>query len=344
MTGVSGVKIRENIIGILRGRYATSVLSTIGTLGIADQLIDKPCRIEDFKEIKNTDKLQAILNYLVAINLLEENTGVYQPTDLGQHVLKRVGSASIIESYYEYMSHLPDILMQDPTERPYTVDRPLNIFGSGDIHKRKFFPKAIEQINNLSIDSLVDLGCGDGTFLEIAGKDIPSIHNFSGIDLSEQSTTTTKTLLDHSFADKTSLTITCDACDVEKWAKDLPSFDKEEVISAWFVLHEFSAGSADKIIRFFEDIHTHRPRSHVLIGELVHAAPEELALNSSMTIMPEFLFFHALSGQAPLSWPVWNKIKENIPYDIVYQHAFDPIQIKGDDVPSNFIWLLKPKS
>lgn len=346
MRGITaGEEIRENIISTLRGRYATSILSAIGYLGIADKLLLAPCSIRDFKEIENKHVLGALLNYLVSINFLTRQGDVFCPTDMGRHILKRTGSASIIESYNQYMTLLPDLLNQNIFEQSKSlcaVDRPLNVYGSGDIHRRKFFPKAIGMIRSLSPESLIDLGCGDGTFLEKTAFEIPSTEKLIGIDLSSESTEIASQRLQSFFSDKDCYSITCDAWDVAKWSKDLPDVGGEEAISAWFVLHEFSEGRAEKIIEFFKNIHIHRPRAYVLIGELVWASPEELAKNSSKTIMPEFLLFHELSGQAPLSWDDWNKIKNEIPYKLVSECIFDAIEVDEDKVPSNFIWLLQP--
>lgn len=346
MKEIKGKEIRESIINILRGRYATSVLATIGYLGIMDRLLERPHTIADFENIPNRTVLKDTLDYLVAINLLVCTNGTYMPSDLGRHVLTRAGSAGIVESYYQYLTHLPQILLDkgDAASRPYKVDRPLNIYGSGDIHRRKFFPEAIKMMMPLAPTGLIDIGCGDGTYLQIAATQVPSVRMLAGVDMSPESTHRTEERLTASCPEKLSTCVVCDAYDVARWNAALPPATGHDVISAWFVLHEFSRGSVDRVVEFFKKLYEHRPSAHVIVGELVRATPQDLAENAAKTIMPEFLYFHALSGQAPLSWDEWHHIVDAIPYKLSGECLFDTIDTAKGPVPSNFIWMLSPRS
>ena len=68
---------------------------------------------------------------------------------------------------------------------------------------------------------------------------------------------------------------------------------------------------------------------------------ETMALNKSFSIMPEFLFFHELSGQGVLKYEDYDSILKKIPYKLEKQIQFDLIKTKNKSIPSAFIWLLK---
>jgi len=61
--------------------------------------------------------------------------------------------------------------------------------------------------------------------------------------------------------------------------------------------------------------------------------------------MPEYLFFHDLSGQGILSWEEYERISRKIPYEIFAERTFDELTSEdGKRIPSVFIWLLKPQN
>jgi len=81
----------------------------------------------------------------------------------------------------------------------------------------------------------------------------------------------------------------------------------------------------------------------VIIGEIVRQEDAALAASHRESIMPEYLFFHDLSGQGVLSWKEYHEIRLQIPYRLVAERLFD--EIAGEDgrkEPSSFIWGLVP--
>ena len=59
--------------------------------------------------------------------------------------------------------------------------------------------------------------------------------------------------------------------------------------------------------------------------------------------MPEFLFFHEISGQGVLSWQEYREILEEVPYDLSAEKVFDILKHNGEDIPSGFVWYLTPR-
>jgi hypothetical protein len=116
------------------------------------------------------------------------------------------------------------------------------------------------------------------------------------------------------------------------------------VVSLWFVLHEFTAGMVDRAVRFFKDLHAQLPGADIIVGEIVNLPPEVMAAGRGESIMPEFLLFHALSGQGVLTWEQHRQVLGDIPYTLAAEVLFDELPDgAGGLLPSSFVWHLLPQ-
>lgn len=336
--------VREKIIGMFRGRYAVPVISSLAELGVVDHLVDCGYRAGDLPELNETHGLKPALDYLLSIGILEMIGGRYHPTAFGSSVLQRCGSANIMESYDAYFSNLTGIIAgQLAPEVCFRVNRATNILGSGSLHRRKYFIPGLSLLPVKSFYSLIDLGCGDGSFLRAAMEHLHGMKTVVGIDLAQEAVTSAIATIESVLSDVSFKGVVADASLIQTWAEQIPRSDGRELISSWFVIHEFSKGRVSNVVRFFEDVRRHRPCAEILVGEIVKADPNVLATSPSTSIMPEFLLFHALSGQCPLGWEQWQEVEKNIPYKINADKIFDPIVLpNGLEVPSSFIWHLVP--
>jgi hypothetical protein len=277
---------REEIITTLRGRYAVPVISVLAKAGIIEKLLVEPQNIERLGAVKNKQALCAMLTYLSSLGFLLQEKDSFSITPLGRTVLLRAGAAHILESYAQYFSNLEDIL-QSPDTKKYSVDRSLNILGSGSLHECKFFNPALDMIvGNSGFHSLIDLGCGDGSFLAMAAMKLSPQKSILAVDLSAETASTTLHRL-HSLNTSAKIDkITCSAEDVEVWSKAISVAEGRELISAWFVIHEFCENDVARTVEFFKKIHTLRPRAELIIGEVISANSDVLAANKNATIMP----------------------------------------------------------
>ena len=68
-----------------------------------------------------------------------------------------------------------------------------------------------------------------------------------------------------------------------------------------------------------------------------------MAEDQDFSIMPEFLLFHALSGQGLLSWGTWQEVLDGIPYSLKEELRFDEVRpAEGEPIPASFLWVLHP--
>ena len=334
---------REEIITLLRGQVACPLLSCLGEAGWLDRMQQGAFSPDAFSSNVDSSTLDAILHYLVALGLLEwDKAGEqFEATPLGRKVFKRYGAFCLLNSYEDYFRNFRTLLFPDNSPRP-TVNRLRNVIGSGQLHAHKFFPAALSLVAGSKFSAIADIGCGDGQFLEIAlGEHLAP--QAVAVDLSVVATETTTRRLCQLFPTATITSIVTDGINVSVWSKKLPAEEKT-LISLWFVAHEFSQGRLETVTAFFQHLQRQCPRAEVLLGEIVSVPDTALSANRSESIMPEFLLFHALSGQNVLSWDDWLKVRDTIPYTVKGERHFDVVSgTDGQSVPSSFLWHLVPQ-
>lgn len=334
---------RGAIVSLLRGAFSCPVIATLAELGITDRMLSGPFHTSDFANVTNLDALNAIFGYLRSLELIVEmGEGSYQLTPQGRTVFKRSGSFLLLYSYRDYFNQLGKSLRGEADEA--TVDRLHNVLGSGSLHSQKFFPSAWKLIGNSRPDALIDIGCGDGRFLELACANFPGCE-FGAIDLSPIAVETTLERLD-SAAHATVTGIVASGEDIDAWSAQLPETMRKgqrQVISMWFVAHEFSKGDPGRVVKFFKKLHSVLPSAEILLGEITAISPEVLAANRASSIMPEYLLFHRLSHQGVLAWGDWLEILDSIPYALSAEERFDLVDCGTEQpLPSSFVWHLKP--
>ncbi len=334
---------RQRLIANLRGYFLSPVIASLGECGVADRMLQGPFSLVDFQDLAEPSVLDTIFRYLESVGLLvRDGESRYTLTEDGFTSLSRNGAYSLLVSYAEYFDQLPSLLAGVPASP--AVNRPRNVRGSGHLHGTKFFPSALDCLQQDPPTALIDIGCGDGAFLECACTRWTSLLPF-GLDLSEAAIEIARRRL----APRTSASpglFVANARDVRSWSLSFsPALRDTDslVISMWFVGHEFSANSIEVMIRFFKDLHECFPRARVLVGEIVKIAPEDLSAHRDLSIMPEYLLFHELSRQGVLGWPEWQSILRQIPYHIGHGRHFDEITSStGAAIPASFLWLLRP--
>ena len=344
---MSKPRIIEDIVLLLRGFFSTPVISSLGRLGVLDALKSSSSfTVNDFSSIPNKKLLQTTFHYFARLGLIENIGGqgeVYKATDLGKEIFRRANSFYVPHSYYEYMYYYHD-LIQDPNfELRQKVERLENVIGSGKTHQRYFLPAISFLKRKVDFEVIADIGCGNGHFLlaflaRISGKKVV------GVDISKISTEITYKNLQAKYPNQEICVVCSDALDVDKWSVSVLKMveTRKIVISMWFLLHEISRNKHVNAIEFLKQIHRLFPDSSIIIGEVVRYSDDMLSKHSYASIMPEYLFFHELSGQGILSWEEYRLLLDKIPYELLFEQLFDEI-LDDNKVPGAFVWCLRPK-
>jgi len=100
-------------------------------------------------------------------------------------------------------------------------------------------------------------------------------------------------------------------------------------------------GSRICVKKFLKSLHKNFPNSNLLIGEIIKHDQKTLNEIYKKSLMPEYLFFHKVSGQGILSWKDYKSLLVDCPYSLEYEWKFD--DDNSFKIPSAFVWVLKPK-
>jgi SAM-dependent methyltransferase len=121
-----------------------------------------------------------LLNILTSLNLFKVVNGSYEFTEYGLFFAKRASAYGVTVSYTPTFRKLEDIIFSNPMVlknlntkvEEKTVDREMNVWGSGGAHTSYFkgVDAIIIEIFNKPIDQqpkgILDMGCGNGAFLQ----------------------------------------------------------------------------------------------------------------------------------------------------------------------------------
>ena len=333
----------EKLVFYLRGFFAAPIICELSKRKIFRFSKNKAVfDLDQLKKIKSKKELKACLNYLIRINLLNKvDKENYEFTNLGTEIFKRANSYYVPHSYREYILNLSNILDKKINLSRLKVDRDENIIGSGLTHMR-YFPPVLSYFAREEIETVVDIGCGNGHFLNLMNNNFENL-NLVGFDMSSVSVKAAKKITKNKsnklFIFKE------DASKIAKWEKKIRNYTKgkKTVFFFWFLLHEISNNKKSVIINFLKDVKKKFPNSKIVICELTKQSKEIFEINSEKTLMPEYLLFHDFSGQGVLSFLDYKDILSQTGYSLKKEWLFDKNQGKseGQSEPSTFVWILE---
>lgn len=337
---VSKLNPREELVALLRGHAACPILSGLGERGLLDAMLAGPFAAGDVPGIADATLFDATLTYLVSLGLLDRTVGprpVYRVTPVGRTAFTRYGSCALIHSYRDHFERLAARIVGADGGPAPSVDRRVNVLGSGQLHSRKFFPSAYRMLAGHPFRTAIDIGCGNGEYLAGLLRHRPDALAV-GVDIADIAIREMHARLGDDVPG-----IVADGTDVAGWVAQLPATPGPAVVSLWYVVHEFTRDDPGRAAAFFRDLRAALPDADVILGEIVNLPADVLAAGHVESIMPEFLLFHALSGQGVLTWEQHRTVQAAIPYHVVVEETFDELPDgAGGTVPSSFVLHLRP--
>ena len=148
-------------------------------LGFNKQLTIKTDDTVEIKDL-NSNLISAIIRLFSHFKLLKliNNTPIIN--NKGKYFFNRLAAYGVTSSYLPMLSRIPDLLIgnfsfiwdRNENNDEIHVNRGMNVWGSGGAHKIYFkkIDNLIKKIFNQDISKqpigIIDIGCGDGTFLK----------------------------------------------------------------------------------------------------------------------------------------------------------------------------------
>jgi cyclopropane fatty-acyl-phospholipid synthase-like methyltransferase len=174
--------------------------------------------------------------------------------------------------------------------------------GSGEMENHFYFPIANQVIVENGFKNVLDLGCGDGTFLRRLCQLNSEVKCF-GIDLAPEAVEDGKRLAaEEGLQDRVSL----HALDISKITELSGSLKQVDAATTFFVLHELMYDGEERVIAFLKDFRRILPNVPLIIFEPIRPTPEEARDRPGVGIF--YFLFHDMSHQTTAPRSVWMRV------------------------------------
>jgi len=301
---------------ILTGFYTTRTLQALFNVGFFDELEARGrVSLEAFARDEGLDLhvLTSLCESLYALKILDRDRGVYS-LDAKGRVLSEVARGWFVGTYgYESVFHDLEALLRKEKAYGKEVKRlPEPIArGSAEMEALLYFPLAIDIIAKRKYKRVLDLGCGEGTFLRALCKGIPDVQGF-GMDLSRESVEAARQRAAAAGLDGRLQFFVGDVADETAAPAEASNV---EAATIFFVMHEILYRGEDVAIEFLHGFRRKFPGAPLIVFEVLRPSPEEMRRRPGMAI--HYSLQHDLSHQKLVSGAEWRALFEKAGFDNV---------------------------
>lgn len=292
---------------LFRGYFATKSLHALLATGFLDELMKSPEVVpEDFARSENlqADILRSLCEALYADGLFDKQGEGFTLSAKGRlltDVLR--GWLEVSYGYAELFDSLVPMLRG---EKVYGTDFYRKgdwvATGSGEMENWVFFPQAGEIVRSKGYKRVLDLGCGDGTFLRKLCVSNPDVQCF-GIDLSPDAIEEGKR---RAQAAGLQSRISLHAADIQRVEDMPPELRSIDVATIFFVLHEILYLGEDRLIEFLKAYRRNFPGVPLVVFEAIRVSAEVMRRRRGISIY--YYLYHDLSHQKPVSREKWREL------------------------------------
>lgn len=308
-------RIRRLSDRTLRGFYMTQAIIALLEVGFFREVAKcKKVNLEEFAARKNLDPriLQTLCDYLFELRVLRREGEGYALDRDGELIAKPMeGIYYLAHAYEDVIHHLGPLLRK---EMAYGVDvrRRANLVakGSGSVGHLLAFPMVYEEIRRNGFRNVLDLGCGDGSFLIGLCQGNASVQGY-GVDITPEAIALGEQwVVEANLADRVRLFVG-DILNLDAIATQWPRID---VATAVYVIHEFQGEIVGVLRRLRETL----PGVPLMVCEVIRHTPEELRRKPGGLM--EIQFFHELSQQRLFTREEWRCMFEQAGYTSIREN------------------------
>lgn len=287
--------------------FTTRIMQTLLNVGFFDALEHRGAvTVADFSDAEGLDPqiLQALVDTLYAQRILDRRGTAYVLAPKGQ-LLVEVGRGWFDGVYgYEGVYHSLEPLLRRQMEYGKDISRNVAFAakGSAEIEAWLYFPLAIDMLTRANRRRVLDLGCGDGTFLRHLCAGNESIRGV-GVDISPSAIAKSQALArDSGVQDRLAFTV----LDINTLEQLPPAFHDVDAATVFLLLHEILYRSKDALMSLLRTYRAMFPHVPLTIFEVDRATPEQMRRRPGMAI--HYTLQHDLSHQKLVSRETWRSL------------------------------------
>lgn len=296
-------RIRRLNQGTIRGYYTTQAMIALIEVGLLQALMEQArVDVRAFAERNHYEyrTLQSLCDYLYAQKLLDRSgTEHWLDTDGKVLAEQMIGAFDLVHAYRDVFDNLAPMVRR---EKCYGADiqrdSKLVARGSGGVGRSFAFPLMAAEIERRGLTKVLDLGCGDATFLTALCKSHPQV-SARGVDIAPEAIELgNRRLAEAGLSNRVQLFVgdIFDAPSLSRQAGDV------QVATSVYVIHEFQ----DKIVTVLQRLREALPGVPLLFCEVIRHSPEELREKPGAIM--EIQLFHELSNQRLYTRSEWREM------------------------------------
>ena len=305
---------------MIRGYLETTTMQALLNVGLIDEMQrNASVDIDAFAARENLEPavLLPLCEAFYCLGMFERNGGGYRLSEKGRDIAEVMrGWLEVCYGYGEVFHSLEPLLRKEQVygkdfyRRSDFVAR-----GSGEMENLLFFPMVNDIIMANGYKTVLDLGCGDGTFLRMLCG-LNSEVQCLGIDLAPTAVEEgNRVLREAGLQERVSLR----ALDISKIdGAALPPID---VATVFFVLHELLYFGEDVLLNFLRDFRRLFPGAPLIAFEAVRPPAEELRKHPGISVY--YFLYHDLTQQKPVDADTWKQLFRKAGFESIEERLLD---------------------
>ena len=313
---------------LYEGYTLTNVIAALDMVGVIEDLENSGIEVGKarHRNVADAELLEASLRYLVQRGILEEESGIYTLSPLGEAVCQDKGYLVWLSGSYGEALRSLDALLRGTMRYGEDVVRDGHWVAEGSalIGRRDVAPEAMKLLEGLPFQRVVDLGCGNARFLLSVCRTFDC--DGVGVDISSEACEDAfREIQTAGLADRVQV-IRGDAMDLAP----IPKLDTTDLVVSFFMLHEIASQNRFTVVDFFTEMASRLPAgAYLLIGEV--APPQSRPTEPPELFTPEFALVHAVMRQSLPTEQDWREMLE--------EAGFAPRRVVPVGVPGAFLML-----
>jgi SAM-dependent methyltransferase len=307
---------------MIRGYLETTVMHALLNVGLMDEMQKKGhVDLAGFAAGANLElsALEPLCEAFYCLGIFDRNGNGYSLSPKGRDVVEVMrGWLEVCYGYSEVFHSLEPILRKEKVYgRDFYRRSDFVARGSGEMEDLLFFPMINDIIIANRYNRVLDLGCGDATFLRHLCVLNPDVECF-GIDLAPSAVEEGNRALRKEGLEKRISLFALDISKIEQVSAALQSIDAATV---FFVLHELLYFGEDVLLKFLRDFRRLFPGKPLIAFEAVRPPVEDMRRHPGISVY--YFLYHDLTQQRPVDAENWKRLFRQAGFESIEERSLD---------------------